>query len=272
MEQRPNFSGRTERIHLNNPKTYWLPDWDGYKDPKKLAMLREIVMQYGRDPRVSELAVRILRENGCKPREYRKQAECLLKWVQTNIYYVNESGERLQSPLYTIKSGMGDCDDMAILLCSFFECIRLSWKFVISGNTRTGLIRYVENDPNFQSIPYSHIYCCVGNRPFTPTEWWFCEPTMNVPLGWDVVKAQHDRHARKFLPELGSPDMGRISTGVGASLADSIMEQGIGKFSVNLGLAIVVGALTAAGTEIMLDYLRASDLYQSLILKKGKKK
>ena len=28
---------------------------------------------------------------------------------------------------------------------------------------------------------------------------------------------------------------------------------------------------TVAGTEILMDYLRASDLYQSLILRKGKK-
>ena len=42
-------------------KTYHLPQWDGFKDPRKLQILREIVLQYGRDPRVAQLAVEICR-------------------------------------------------------------------------------------------------------------------------------------------------------------------------------------------------------------------
>ena len=106
-EHKPNFSAKTKSIQLENPRTYHLPDWDGFKDPKKLQILREIVMQYGRDPRIAQLAVEICREAGCKPREYKKQAAVLLKWVQDHIFYVNEAGERLQSPMYTLKTGMG---------------------------------------------------------------------------------------------------------------------------------------------------------------------
>ena len=276
-EQRPNFAGRANQIKLEKPTTYHLPDWDGYKDPKKLALLREIVLQYGRDPRVAQLAIKICRKAGAKPREYRKQAQALLAWVQQNIYYVNEPGERLQSPLYTLKSGLGDCDDLAILLCSFFECVRLPWKMVISASTKEGIIRYIEGDPNYRKLPYSHIYCMVGNKPFVPTSWEFCEPTMQVPLGWDIVKAQNDPNARKYLPELGALDYGvsvksgAVGAAVAGSLTDKIAQQGIGKFTLNVGLAVLVGSITVAGTEILMDYLRASDLYQSLVLRKGKK-
>ena len=162
-ERRPNFAGRSTQIKLEKPTTYHLPDWDGYKDPKKLALLRQIVLQYGRDPRVAQLAVKICQKAGAKPREYRKQAQALLAWVQHNIYYVNEPGERLQSPLYTLKSGLGDCDELAILLCSLFECVRLPWKMVITANTREGIVRYIEGDPNYRKLPYSHIYCMTSS-------------------------------------------------------------------------------------------------------------
>lgn len=276
-ERRPNFAGRSTQIKLEKPTTYHLPDWDGYKDPKKLALLRQIVLQYGRDPRIAQLAVKICQKAGAKPREYRKQAQALLAWVQHNIYYVNEPGERLQSPLYTLKSGLGDCDDLAILLCSLFECVRLPWKMVITANTRGGIVRYIEGDPNYRKLPYSHIYCMVGNKPFTPTAWEFCEPTMQVPLGWDIVKAQHDPNARKYLPELGALDYGvsaksgAVGAAVAGSITDKIAQQGIGKFTLNVGLAVLVGSITVAGTEILMDYLRASDLYQSLVLRKGTK-
>ena len=45
-------------------------------------------------------------------------------------------------------------------------------------------------------------------------------------------------------------------------------DDGLTKFAKQIIIAIVAGSLTAVGTEIMLDYLRASTLYQSLVLKK----
>jgi len=270
-EAHPNFSAATRPIQLEQPQTYHLPEWDGFKDPKKLQILREIVLQYGRDPRIAQLAVEICRRAKCKPREYKKQASCLLKWVQTNIYYVNEAGERLQSPMYTLKTGMGDCDDMAIILCSFFESLRLPWKLVISASTPSGLVRYHEGDPNFKPLAYSHIYCMVGDRPFTPKKWTYCEPTMDVPMGWDIVATQNDPEARKYLPELGSITSSMVGGAVG-EVAGEASNTGITKFAKQIAVAIVAGSLTAVGTEIMLDYLRASDLYENLILKKQKRK
>ena len=47
-------------------------------------------------------------------------------------------------------------------------------------------------------ISYVHIYLCVGWPPFGDTVWTFAEPTMRVPLGWDVVSARNNHD----LPEM----------------------------------------------------------------------
>ena len=99
---------RANPLQLQGPDAYHVPSWKGMSDPRRIAMLRGIVHEYGRDPRVATLAVNIIRDAGAQPREYRKQGAALLQWVQQNIYYVNEPGERLQSPEYTLRVGYGD--------------------------------------------------------------------------------------------------------------------------------------------------------------------
>jgi len=115
-----NWSGqlrtRTNRLAASQPKVYHMPQWDGYGDPKRLDVISRIAESRGRDPQIATLAVNILRKSGVKPRQFKKQAAALLKWVQDHIYYVNEPGERLQDPLYTLKVGYGDCLPESTLL------------------------------------------------------------------------------------------------------------------------------------------------------------
>ena len=190
-------------VDLDAPlTTLHLPAWRSKDDGARMQALRQIVISSGRDPRLATLSVQILKNAGVKPRDYRGQAAALLLWVQKNIYYVNEPGERLQDPLYTLRVRYGDCDDMVILLATFYETIRLPWKFVLSGPNKSGkLIRWVEGDPK-KNARWSHIYLIVGSPPFKPTKWEFAEPTLNVPLGWDIVQVKHAQ-GRSPLPELG---------------------------------------------------------------------
>lgn len=193
---------RANPLNLGMNKVVHLPNWGQHTTSERMRALRQICMESGRDPRIREFTVKILLNNRIEPRDYKAQAACILKWVQKNIYYVNEPQEQLQDPLYTIKVGFGDCDDMVILLCSMFQSIRLDWKFVLSAKGKNGNpIRWIEGDrlPSKEPV-WSHIYCMVGYPPFNPTKWFFCEPTLRkVPLGWDVVKA-----GGKVLPELGN--------------------------------------------------------------------
>lgn len=185
---------KANRIDINGPNTHpkvWhLPNWKGGNDAQRVAVLRQIASESGRDPRFATLAVSILKAHKIEPRDYKAQANALLKWVQHNIYYVNEPSERLQDPMYTLKVGYGDCDDMAILLGTLYESIRLDWRFVLSGKVNGKLTRWIEGTPLPKNGRWSHIYLLVGYPPFQPKKWQFAEPTMrNVDLGWDIVGA-----------------------------------------------------------------------------------
>ncbi len=179
-------------VDTNGPKVYHLPAWDGYADPKRLDVISRIAKMRGRDPKIATLAVNILKQAGAQPRQYKKQAAALLNFVQNKIYYVNEPGERLQDPLYTLKVGYGDCDDLVIMLASLLESIRIPWKLVISGTKGRKKVRYHQGDkfPGAAKKGYnwSHIYMMIGDRPFVPQKWYYAETTVRgAPLGWDVV-------------------------------------------------------------------------------------
>ena len=197
-------------------KVHHLPTWKSKDDPVRIQALRQIALTAGRDPRMATLAVAIVRGDasawgrqieGAKPRDTRGQSALLLKWVQ-GLYYVNEPGERLQDPLYTVQVGYGDCDDLAMLLGALCESLRIPWRFVLSGKSPGGkTIRWIEGQRR-KRARWAHIYIAIGDRPFQPKRWAFAEPTVRgVPLGWDVVQAT-TASGRVVLPELAGIDLG----------------------------------------------------------------
>lgn len=234
-------------VPLDKPKVHHVPAWSGYSDPQRLAYLRTIVVHAGRDPRIATLAVQILREAGVEPRNYATQAAALLKWVQQRIYYVNEPGERLQDPLYTLKVGYGDCDDMAILLASFFETLALPWRFVISGIAPGGKkVRFVEGSgkptPRAQ---WSHIYVRVGWPPFQPQKWAYAEPTLrSATLGWDVVSAGGNP-----LPEM------KAYAGAGETVQAGAAAAGASMIDSEKGGSFVMDVLKATATGVAVTVL-----------------
>ena len=194
---------KMKKIDLDETvKAYHLPNWQKMDELDRMKFLRKVAMEGGRDPRIATLAVDIIRKCDVRPRDYKGQADCILKWVQKNIYYVNEPGERLQDPIYTLRVGYGDCDDEAILLASFYESLRLPWRYVLSGKNRdSGKIeRWIEGTKK-KPIDFSHIYIVVGYPPFQPKTWLYAEPTLKgVDLGWDVV--EYSKNNYPALPEL----------------------------------------------------------------------
>lgn len=190
------------QVQLQGPDTYNIPSWSYQADASRVSALRKIVLEYGRDPRIATLAVQIVKGAGVQPRDYKGQAAALLKWVQTRIYYMNEAGERLQSPEYTLRVGYGDCDDMAILLAALLESCRIPWRFVLSGaGPDKRPRRWIEGQPKIRGVKWSHIYLAVGDQPFNPKRWTYAEPTLKTaPLGWDVVAAT--RNGKTILPEM----------------------------------------------------------------------
>jgi hypothetical protein len=173
-------------------------------------VIRQVAEMRARDPRIAKLATTIFQKYKIPPRQYKLQAAALLKWVQdpSNVYYVNEAGERLQDPIFTIEHKLADCDDSSLLLTCLFESIKLPWRLCLSGrHSVSGLkVRHIEGDPVPDGVNWTHIYCMVGTPPFNPTEWWYCEPTIQgVPLGWDVIDGD-----KAYLPEMDNRKGGTV--------------------------------------------------------------
>jgi len=127
---------RANRVDLDSSvKVHHLPTWKHRGDPVRIKALREIALTAGRDPRMATLAVSIVRGDasawgsqiqGAKPRDTKGQSALLLRWVQ-GLYYVNEPGERLQDPLYTVQVGYGDClPEDTLLLRDDYEFVPIS--------------------------------------------------------------------------------------------------------------------------------------------------
>lgn len=219
-----NMAGMpVERVNLETqthyPKVWVLPTWAEGDDHSRMNVLRYISKQSGADPRFATLAVQIIKEAQVEPRDYKGQAQALLKWVQHNIYYINEPAERLQDPAYTLTVGYADCDDMCLVLAALYESIGLDWRFVLSGtrpkrkkmlfggykNSGKEHVRWIEGSKIPKNAPvWSHVYLMVGYPPAAPERWYFAEPTLRgVDLGWDIVNAMKDtKDGGVILPEM----------------------------------------------------------------------
>jgi hypothetical protein len=181
-----------------------------------------------------------------------------------------------------------------MVLCSFFESIRLPWRLVISGiDKKTGKkVRHIEGGAYPQNVKWSHIYCAVGIPAFNPKDWYFCECTVvGVPLGWDVVAGDP-----KYIPEMdmgrpGKPrimklkpkrrhtsapsygatavssvsDASSVSSRVGEAVGGAIaveeerIEGGI-EFR-NIAVGVITGVCVAVGTQLALDWVKGEGLH-----------
>lgn len=284
-----------KELHLGDAKVYHLPNWHSLTHPQRLAVIRQLAQMRGRDPRIAKLALSIIKRARVRPRQYKQQAAALLAWVQSprNVFYVNEPGERLQDPIYTVKIKHGDCDDQVALLCALFEAVALPWKLCLAGRSTVTKekVRYIEGEPVPENVTWSHIYCMVGAPPFTPNVWWFCETTIEgVPLGWDVINGDSS-----YLPEMGalqgpariemaaprtgkrapvpapehqSPayavamgtDLGGPSSAVGAfvgaATAATEDSDSNASFAARVGEAILIGTVTGVAVTLLLDVFK----------------
>lgn len=254
----------------HNPEVLHIPNWDRLTDPQRVAILRRIAEEAGRDPRIAALASRILQQAGCDQRQYDRQAAALLKWVQNNILYVNESGEILQDPLYTLKRRAGDCDDVGSLYGALCSSLGIPWKYVLSGTDRKGhRARWVEGTRLPHGVTFSHIYNLVGWPPFRPEVWAVAECTVKgSPLGYEPAMTG------RLLPEMGGPQnagggtlgalgvpnygypVSVMSTTQAASTASSfaILKEMDWKY---IASATVVGVATSVLGQILIDAVRA---------------
>lgn len=118
----------SKELNLKGAQVFHLPDWNELSHPDRLKIMRQISMSRGRDPRIVNKALAIIKKAKIQPREYEKQAAALLAWVQNpkNIYYINEAGERLQDPIYTLNAKYADCfAEDTLVLRDDFELVKI---------------------------------------------------------------------------------------------------------------------------------------------------
>lgn len=176
---------------------YALPTWAHTNNPGRVKFIRSLCEDYSLDPRMRWFTSQLLERTGIKTRDYPAMAKAILRFVQTNVYYTQEAGEQLQSPWRTMQTRSGDCDDMAILLCSMAGSVGLPWRLALGGAANGMPARWVEGEP-FKKAQYTHIYPILGWPPGKPHMWVAAEPTMKVPLGFDVTVhgIDFDHHGR----------------------------------------------------------------------------
>lgn len=200
--------------HLSG-RIFEIPKWKDWSMERRLAFLQKFIEDKGRDPQLREFTIQVLNDARAPTTDARAQWAAILRWVQQNVRYSLEPGEQLQSPQYTLqtaatKTGAADCDDMAILIAAMGQSIALPSKLVITGRTREGQrAQYIHHPtpttlqvslygkglrhmPAGGLVPgggtrWTHIYLLCGLQPLNAQTWTFCEPTLPVPLGWDVV-------------------------------------------------------------------------------------
>ena len=150
-------------------------DERGGSPTDKMRMLRHLIDEGAKDPRINELASRIV--HGIPARDDGAEASALLVWTQQNPRYTEEGTETFRDAAYTAQHGYGDCDDAAVLFGALCESIGIPVRLEVISK-RSGLFR-------FEPI---HVYCLVGLPHRAPVEWIPAETTMLVPLGWDPAE------------------------------------------------------------------------------------
>lgn len=131
-----------------------------------LNIMRQFVREYKKSLPVRELALSLVRQvPGHK--NWVGQIKALHRYVQNRIQYVRDirGVETIATPLVTIQTGQGDCDDQAVLLASLLESIGHPTRFVAIKQNSFG--------------PFVHVYTETKIGP----RWIPLETTENMRPG-----------------------------------------------------------------------------------------
>lgn len=134
---------------------------------KTLSVMSGLVTQYKADPSIRRLAVAVCGNISGNKKAYLYHVTCVFNYVQNNIGYIRDirGVETIQTPVYTLQSKSGDCDDKSTLLATLLECIGFPTRFFAMG---------------FSANNYSHVICEVNING----KWISLDATENKPLGW----------------------------------------------------------------------------------------
>jgi transglutaminase-like putative cysteine protease len=156
-----------------------------------LDVMVAIVLEYRMAPRVRMFAQALAGE--CPNRDRLCQVETVQGWVRDSIKYLPDvrGVETIQTPVYTLEHGSGDCDDQSVLVASALEAIGFQTRFCAIGR-RGG--------------PFSHVSSQVllGKSwvnletilPALPYPWRDLPAGSPMPVGWFPEDATSFKIAR----------------------------------------------------------------------------
>lgn len=129
--------------------------------------MSQLVNQYKANPIIRRVAVAACGNILANNKDYKNQAKSIFSFVQKRIGYIRDirGVETIQTPLYTLQSKSGDCDDKSTLLATLLECVGFPTRFFAMG---------------FSEGVYSHVICEVK----ITGKWIALDATENKPMGW----------------------------------------------------------------------------------------
>jgi transglutaminase-like putative cysteine protease len=168
------MNSQTPHKRLANPSVY---DTIGY--------MIKFAKEYSRNLDIRSIAEQVCRS--LEPGDYASEILAINFWVDKNIRYIRDidGAEFLKTPVATVQTGTGDCDDiatvMAALMISAGNIVRFAIVDLSSGGGG--------GQPN-----YSHVFCQV----FLPDDqqWITCDPV----AGKDTISMHNRVKAIKVFP------------------------------------------------------------------------
>lgn len=151
------------RVELHGVRAFLADGFGGVL--QTLAHMRRLVREYRTHPDIRRAATSIL---FLTPDRYGiARPVALFEWVREHVRYVPDvlDVETLASPVITLRSMFGDCDDQATLLATLFEAVGYPTRFVVAAYS----------DPSVME----HVYLQVA----VDGQWFDCDPTEPLPFG-----------------------------------------------------------------------------------------
>lgn len=107
------------------------------------AVMQQMAVKYGRHPAFRYfVAHEVVPDMDGYDRP--KMVKPIIRYVRERIRFFREAGEQFQTPIQTLRSEIGDCDDLAILAGALLEAARIPWRFGFFGNPakHVGIVVY----------------------------------------------------------------------------------------------------------------------------------
>jgi len=111
-------------------------------------------------------------------RDHKAEAVAIFDYVRNNVRYTLDTYgvELYQTANRTLELGIGDCDDMTILLGSLLQIVGLPIRIRVIGLKGQNV--------------FSHVYLLVGLPPENPTAWMPLDSSRPEAAGWELPSSQ----------------------------------------------------------------------------------